>query len=190
MTTLRLPHLRRLTRVLAALCLAFVAVIAVELAAGGSSPLPPDPSPTRTRAAAPKETAGFSLPPASSYDEIVTRPLFSDTRRPSAFSTASADAHPNFVLVGTVLSSTSRDALIRHGQPARVDHVAEGQTLDGWTVQSIEPDRVIFANAGANLEVTAKNASIAAAPPRERRGAGEREQPSNLTSVPNPANKE
>lgn len=190
MTALRLPHLRRPTRLLAALCLALVAVVAVELTASHPSPLPPDTSAARPHAQAIlRDAASFSLPPASTFDEIVTRPLFSDTRRPSAFSTASADAHPNFVLVGTVLSSTTRDALIRHGQQARVDHVSEGQSLDGWTVQSIQPDRVIFANAGASLEVTAKNASIAAAPPRRHHGADE--QPaSNLSSVPNSANKE
>jgi hypothetical protein len=190
MTAPRLPRWHRLTRLLAALCLGLSAVIAIEIAgtpsAGRSTPL--DGPGQRPRAArAPHDDTSFSLPPVSTFNEVAARPLFSDTRRPSAFAAATADARPTFVLVGTVLSSQARDALIRHGQPAQVDHVAEGQTIDGWTVGSILPDRVIFTNAGARLEVTAKDATtIANAPPRRGRTSSS----SNLSSVPAPTNKE
>ncbi|MBV8534030.1 MAG: hypothetical protein JO128_00475 [Alphaproteobacteria bacterium] len=187
MTAMGLPHGHRLSRLLAVLCLALGAVIATEIADSPST-APPTASDTRPRAAkAAPDDASFTLPPVSTFSEVVARPLFSDTRRPSTFAAASPDARPTFVLVGTVLSSQARDALIRHGQPARVDHVAEGQTLDGWTVDSILPDRVIFANAGTRLEVSAKEATTIAAAPEHRRNSS---PSNNLTSVPEPPSKE
>ncbi len=182
MTALHVP----LTRLLAALCTGLGALIAVEIA-DRPSPAPlqsPSASPRASKAA--HDDAGFVLPPASAFSDVVARPLFSDTRRPSTVATATPDARPTFVLVGTVLSSEARDALIRHGQPARVDHVAEGQTIDGWTVDSILPDRVVFTKAGGRLEVSAKEATTIANSPRR----GGSSSSNNLTSVPEPASKE
>jgi hypothetical protein len=177
---------RPLTRLLAALCAGLGALVAIEIAEGpGTAPLPPPNAGPRPTKAAPDD-AGFALPPASTFSDVVARPLFSDTRRPSSVATAAPDAHPTFVLVGTVLSSEARDALIRHGQPARVDHVAEGQTIDGWTVDSILPDRVVFTNAGARIEVSAKDATTIANAPRR----GSSSSTNNLTSVPEPTSKE
>jgi hypothetical protein len=187
---MRLPQWHRLTRLLAVLCLGLGAVIAIEMSASPSSD---EPAPQESAGAHPRvakaahDDASFVLPPASTFSEVVARPLFSDTRRPSAFAAAAADAHPAFVLVGTVLSSQARDALIRHGQPARVDHVAEGQTIDGWTVDSIQADRVIFTNAGARLEVSAKDATTIANAPARRPNSS---PSNNLTSVPERPSKE
>ncbi len=186
MTAIRLPRWDRLTQLLALLCLGLGALIAVEITDSPSPGSLVDAGARPRAVKAAHDDASFSLPPPSTFTEVVTRPLFSDTRRPSAFAAATPDAHPTFVLVGTVLSSHARDALIRHGQPAKVDHVAEGQAIDGWTVDSIQSDRVIFTNAGERIEVTAKAATIANAPPR--RGSGP--SSSNLSSVPKPTTKE
>lgn len=187
MTAVRLLRRHGLTRLLAVLCLGLGAVIAIEITDRPSTAPLEDPGVHPRAAKAARDDATFVLPPASTFSEIVARPLFSDTRRPSAFAASTPDAHPSFVLVGTILSSQARDALIRHGQPARVDHVAEGQTIDGWTVDSILADRVIFTNAGARLEVSAKEATtIANAPPRRTNSSPS----NNLTSVPKPASKE
>lgn len=163
MIALGWPRPRRLTHLLAFACVGLAGIVALELTAAPGMP-PSDQPPTHPPAtAAGSDTVRFAMPPADSYAEIETRPLFSNTRRPSAFAAATAQAHPNFVLVGTILSHDERDALIKHGQPARVDHVTEGQAVDGWTVDSILPDRVIFTNAGARLEVKAKESDAAPA---------------------------
>ena len=152
-----LPRVSRTTRVLALACTGLCTVIAAELAA--SPPAPPSSAPTpssRGPAASVDANDGFAMPPLSAYGDVLARPLFSDTRRPAAVAAAAANARSTFVLVGTILSRQERSALIKHGQPSHIDHVVEGQTVDGWIVESIAPDRVVFANAGARVSVTAK----------------------------------
>ena len=94
----------------------------------------------------------FSMPPLSAYAEVVARPLFSSTRRPSAI--AALDEKPaDFTLVGIVISPRERHALFSHGIPAQLEHVVEGQSVDGWTVTSIEPGRVLLAQGGREIEI-------------------------------------
>ncbi len=196
MTALLSPGPRRAMRLLGLLCLGLGAVIALELSGDrGAPPAPAGGAPGKARR--PGADAGFAMPPASTFAEIVARPLFSDTRRPSADIGAQAEARPDFVLVGTILSRETRDALVRHGRPARVDHVAQGQSLDGWTVHSILSDRVIFTRADARLEVKAKDGPVLAVQPRggavretARVDASPAPAGSNLTSVPSSRMKE
>ena len=184
MSAWRLSRLGRAPRLLALTCLGLAAVVAVELTDAPAAP-PTIGSATVGPATPPaREVESFSMPPRSIYDDVLARPLFSDTRRPSAFA-ATAAQHPTFLLVGTVVSQQERSALIRHGQPAHVDHVAEGQSLDGWTVSSIRPDRVVLTNAGARLAVTAKGeTSVTAHPEPMRHPSGP------LSSVPSPPSKD
>jgi len=82
--------------------------------------------------------------------EILQRPLFSPTRQPPDQSSApeAAEAEkeplkPPGRLEGTAILPGMREALFeREGDKPLA--VKVGQNIDGWTVTSIEPDRVIL----------------------------------------------
>jgi general secretion pathway protein N len=108
---------------------------------------------------------GFSMPPLSAYADVVARPLFSSTRRPAA-QAALDDKPADFTLVGIVISPGERHALLRHGSPAQLEHVVEGQSVDGWTVTSIEPGRVLLAQSGREAEINSSTKPGQAAEPK------------------------
>jgi len=144
------------TPVLGAVCAGLAAVIYFELTG-------PDLGPSLTAAARTPPPSGkpvstartFTVPPMSEYSEVVERPLFDPTRRSSSPSTAEESSTTNLTLIGTVLSGTSRHALIRHMQGSRVERVIEGQNIDGWTVESIEGDRVVLSHDDRRLSLKA-----------------------------------
>src|SRR5579883_792318 len=117
-------------------------------------------APASQRAALPKpDDAAFALPPIETYAEVTERPLFSPTRRPPP-----PEAIPenignagNFVLLGIVISDGSQTALIQHGRPPTLARLAEGQALEGWTVQSISANSVTLQNAGTQHTLKLKD---------------------------------
>lgn len=163
MTGRRMRH-RRAPFALAALVAALGALIylesmppAIELpanAAAGPDLKPGAPIP---------DTTGFAIPPLRSFAEVLARPLFSPTRRPSLDAPAGDARSSGFTLVGIVISSGEHHALIEHGQPPRLERVVEGQELDGWTIEAIAPDAVALRRADQRLELKAKDAPPPAA---------------------------
>jgi hypothetical protein len=83
-----------------------------------------------------------SLPPLASYATIVERPLFSPSRRPAlgARTALGPSIESRYRLVGIIAAGPKKKALVAEG--ARRVEIAEGDTLDGWTVAAIGKDRV------------------------------------------------
>ncbi len=109
------------------------------------------------QAPAPATARKFDPPPAQLYAEIAERPLFVPGRRPQA---DSADANakapvkpPALAVQGVVLAPDQRFAVIAHGNPLRYDAIAEGGTVEGWHIDSIDRDRVALSAGGAKIEV-------------------------------------
>jgi hypothetical protein len=142
------------------LCLGLAGLIYVELDQPSiDSIAKASPAPPRDPATASRDAPAFTMPPIRAYTEVLERPLFSETRRPSVDSPA-APVDPRssaFNLVGTIISANERHALIEHGQPPHLERVSEGQDIDGWAVESIRNDRVILTRAEAKLEVKVKD---------------------------------
>jgi len=169
---------------LAAACAVLVGVVYIELDAPEIEP------PAKAAGAAAQEPekllvqdASFSMPPLRSFAGVLSRPLFSETRRPPLQPVAAADTRAAaFTLVGTILSAQERHALVEHGQPPHLERISEGQDIDGWTVEQILPDRVVFGRADARIEIKAKDSSLRPVPPRRAAGAAP------VTPVPDPAN--
>jgi type II secretory pathway component PulC len=141
----------QLRHALSAICLIILVVIAVELV-----PSRPDLSST-TRVLAPLQpdvanAPSFTLPPAVAFTEILARPLFSRTRRPSA-QAGQLPASSSLTLVAVVISTDERHALLGSGQPSKVARVHEGDTIAGWTVEAIMPDKVIVRRVDAREEI-------------------------------------
>jgi hypothetical protein len=141
---------RHLPAFLLLLCLGLGAIVYVE--AAPSDP-PAVPAVVGNHAITDRtREPTFALPPLNIYSEVVARPLFSPTRRPSA-APASAERPANFILTGIIISRRERHVLIAHGVPRRVDRVAEGQDVEGWTVKAIDADRVLLIRGGDEIEL-------------------------------------
>ena len=158
------PLRRPLILFLAAACLGLGAVVFVELTAAPSHSGDPVAASAAIRAPDPAGTPHFSLPPLARFSAVTARPLFSPSRRPAP---ASATVGPwsSFVLAGVIITPQSREALILHGNPPVAAHIALDQRIDGWTVTSILPDRVVLKHNGEAHEIRLpQNAAAAAAP--------------------------
>jgi general secretion pathway protein N len=172
---------------LAAGCVALIGIVYVELDAPDIEP------PAKAAVAAapepqkpPAENLSFSMPPLRNFAGVLSRPLFSETRRPPRQTVGAAEMRDaNFNLVGTILSAQERHALVEHGQPPRLERVSEGQDVDGWTVEQILPDRVIFGRGDTRVEIKPKDVSRGVPPPR-RAAAGAPISP--VTPAPDPVN--
>jgi hypothetical protein len=144
---------------LAALCALLAAGLWLEIQAR-----PAEPALSVSRPAAVSAAAGaansqpaFVMPPMRAYSEVLARPLLSQTRRPPRAATAQAPAPSDLTLVGVIASARERYALIRHGQPPKLDRVAPGQELNGWMVEEILIDRVILGRADAQSALKLKD---------------------------------
>jgi len=155
----------RLTRhlALAVLSIALGAALWLELKHGGAvtngtSAVTPAPARPPT-SSAPADPA-FALPPLNAYRAIEARPLFWTSRRPIAAAQGAAAAPSGLALLGVVEGKGETVALIRHGQPPRVERVHEGATVEGWTVTKVALGSVVLVSGGTEAELKPK-----AAPP-------------------------
>ena len=140
----RLSSQLKIGVLLGALCLGLGAIAATEL---GDAPAATQDR--RSPTVAPKSPATnsdtkFTLPPLQRFGIVTERPLFSPDRKPPQHADNTAGAWSSFVLAGIIITPQSREALVLHGKPPVVAHVREGQALEGWTIASIDPDRVVF----------------------------------------------
>ncbi len=119
--------------------------------------------------------AEFEMRPLETFSETLERPLFMATRRPPEPQPevdAPPPARPEAVgmeLNGIVISPTGRRALLRPLKSREVVRATEGQVIEGWTVQSILPDRVILQRDGVSEELRLVDKAVAAAAKRRQR---------------------
>ena len=148
----------------------------IGLASGAPAPAATAPASAPPPAAA----ASFDPPPLPRFAEIAERPLFLPGRRPQADDVEPAKPTaalkpPALAVQGVVLSPERRYAVIAHGNPVKYDAVAEGDTVEGWRVDSIDRDRVALSAGDAKVEVPVgkfDKSRAAAAPGRTRGGFG------------------
>jgi general secretion pathway protein N len=129
---------------LGALCLGFGALATSELSSAPAATQSQAPSRAAGTPAATNAAASFALPPLQRFAIVTERPLFSPDRKPPQHTDDTAGAWSSFVLAGIIITPQSREALVLHGKPQTVAHIQEGQALEGWTITSIYPDRVVF----------------------------------------------
>lgn len=153
---------------LAALCVVLAATVGLELAGGGeaaTAALPAVAAPAS--AALPAPPASFKLPPLASYAEVTERPLFTATRRPRP-PEAGQDLlgkSSGFVLLGIILAPDDKAVLVQHGHPAEIARLKEGQAVEGWTLQSILPDRITLQHGATEVELKLKDRPGPPGPP-------------------------
>lgn len=126
----------------------------------------------RQPAAAERERPRFTLPPLGQYADIIARPLFNEDRRPTETAPRVAGPAPdvNFRLIGVVMTTKKKEALF---QLTRRNEVARGgleSWIEGWMIESIEPDRVMLRRGPNTTELSLERSSppAAARPPETR----------------------
>lgn len=148
------PPQRALVGALFAACCGFAALIALEWTMPDETPAADAALSAGDAAQAAAAPKSFVLAPLQSFSAVAERPLFAPDRRPPPQAAAdSLGAWSALVLAGIVITPSSRQALIAHGNPPSIVHLEEGQTVDGWTVQSIAADRIVVANGGEKHEL-------------------------------------
>lgn len=93
------------------------------------------------------EIPRWDPPPLARFAPALDRPLFAPDRRPPPVG-AEAEPEPRQALIatlqGVMLSGTERRALIRPGTGDQVVRLKEGDLLQGWRLEEIGPDHVLF----------------------------------------------
>jgi len=133
---------------LAAACAAMaLAALAPWVVGTGAPPTPPSAPDTALPRLQP-------LPPFAEFAAIAARPLFSPTRRPEAARPASGIA-ARYRLQGIVIAGTTRHALLAPVAGGPALELAEGGTVEGWTLRRIENGRAFFASpSGTEASLT------------------------------------
>jgi general secretion pathway protein N len=99
----------------------------------------------------------YEPPAANAFDGVLARPVFAPSRRPPQDAPAAAvEAAPvlaafDLELVGITINGDERLALVQQPGVPVVLRMAPGAAAGGWTVETIEPDRVLF-RSGTRLE--------------------------------------
>lgn len=140
---------RLLIALLALICAAFATVVATELtssAGSASQTVASDASAPSKPEFGAAQRATFSLPGLPSFSIVTERPVFSPSRRPAARAADGSGAWSSFELAGIIITPQAREALIVHGKPPAIVHIAEGQAVEGWTLKAIYRDHVVFSD--------------------------------------------
>jgi hypothetical protein len=134
----------------------------------------PPESPPATPPVADAPAAATGAAPFSDYQQMLERPLFSSTRRPPVL----ADALPDNLdakqlrevwrLSGIALEHGRQLALFSERQGERRLVLEVGMVLaDDWRLEHIGSDRVLFSNAGGEVEMPLREPIIAPEPTAE-----------------------
>jgi general secretion pathway protein N len=148
-------------------CTLFGVAIAVEVVRGRK--------PVEDAPASPAKLAdvgllpGFALPPADQgFPEVANRPLFVPTRRPAPPAAATQASMPKgqFTLLGTSVTKELGDiAMLKHLPTNKFHSVRKGEQVNGITVDTVQPDRVILRMGEETEEISMRTAKSPALPP-------------------------
>ncbi|MBL8250631.1 MAG: hypothetical protein JNK31_03060 [Candidatus Competibacter sp.] len=103
----------------------------------------------------------YRLPAQGKYHEIDARPLFVATRRPEppvpeepAAEPPPAGPEKKFLLLGVAISPGATTVLLRpEGPNAKTVRVKLGETLDGWALDKVFPNRVVIRQGQTTREL-------------------------------------
>ncbi len=89
----------------------------------------------------------FVLPPmGKSFDAMLTRPLFTPSRRPSASESdtrlPSSMRRGQFTLLGVIITKEKKIAMLREIATGKVMNVQQGNEVNGMQLETLEPEKV------------------------------------------------
>ncbi len=143
------------------------------------SEIPPAAGAPKVELPAPLPT--FALPAVARLTETIDRPLFLPARRPvevekplPSAETPKADAPLEVVVSGVIMAEKRQFALVRRQAGGETLRLAAGDTIDGWTVTSVLPDRVLFLKDETTKEIELKDLTPSKPKPKRERGRSRR----------------
>ena len=151
---------RRMALVLALVVAGCATALYAELQAraeGAQAAAPPPVEPAALALPSIEEPA-VAVPPLAAYAAVVERPLFSPTRRPPVVAAPDEAAPParrdELTLRGVMLAPHKRVALIEiEGADEEARWLAEGETLQGWTIAAVRERHVVLSEHGETREL-------------------------------------
>jgi hypothetical protein len=114
----------------------------------------------------------FVFPPLETLGEIVSRPLFNDSRRPITVEEPTPEAKQrelNLMLSGIVIDHTGKIAHLRSATDKQTKALSEGDKIGDWQIQSILPNSVVLRSGGRVETLFMQKPGAAAAKPSKRR---------------------
>jgi len=144
--------------VLLMLCGLLAVVILIEWV----MPLGMDPESASAAAAAQQlpsvRTASYVHPPFSAYQEILERPLFFEDRRFPV--SAAVEAEPpkplRLELIGVAIVGATRTAMLQSQADGRMHNLREGDSHDGWELETVSVDNVTFSRGSESAQLPLK----------------------------------
>ena len=98
-----------------------------------------------------KQATSLVFPDLDTMDEIISRPLFNESRRPVTVEKIVPVAKPtdlNVMLSGIVIGQTQQIAHLRSLSDKETLALSVGDKIDGWEIQSIFADHVVLRSGG------------------------------------------
>jgi hypothetical protein len=146
------------------------ALLALALVYQIAAPLPDiDPPIVQMKAHAQQiaDVVPVSTPPPETFAEIATRPMFSPARRGAAAPASGATtlAPPEVTLVGIMIDSRDRIAMLRTPSSPLATAFHLGATVSGWQLSEIAPDRIVLSAGPARDEIRLDANKAPAKPP-------------------------
>ena len=145
---------RTMLGISAVMALIIVAEV-VLLGAGSNTSLPEATPATASSQDAASETviANLRIPPVITYQAVVERPLFSDSRRPAQVAPGgkaaqAAQLGAKWRLTGIVMAGDNSFVHVEGIRDRKTVRLKVGMPLDGWQLEEIEPDHVTFTSGG------------------------------------------
>jgi hypothetical protein len=149
-----LRHLSPYAQVMTGGILVLASVIVLEIAwldFGAASATLAGDSDTGDTAVAPAAGGAdvVSIPPLPTYRELLTRPLFMETRRPVPRATAAQTARridpgTQWKLTAIIVAGEDSHVFVQGLRDNTIRRLDSGQMLDGWRVSEITPQYVTF----------------------------------------------
>ncbi len=134
------------TTLLLGVCLALAALVYVQAGMEAPGPAPSGGGEIPPLAALPAQPY-YAMAPVEDFSAILERPLFSPSRRPPEQGVAAVPAPESqlqVTLVGVIISSEEQIAIVRLTDASRFARLSVGDSLQGWILDLIEPNRITF----------------------------------------------
>lgn len=99
------------------------------------------------------------MPPRQQFSQLIARPPFAATRRPPQPRRTVVEAkpqpvpRPRILLVGTFVNSESGVAVVQKAGVEKQIRLSKGETIDGWKLHEILPDRILLKSKDEAFEV-------------------------------------
>ena len=154
---MRLPMLSRSTQALFAGNAFLVFLVALQMLSPASPAADAADVPPEGEATMPEfGDVSLSPPALSALSDMVERPLFLSTRRMPEPEEAAPPPPPKPIrlkLVGVALAGGSRVALLRNLVNNQLIHLAEGETHDGWSLDTVGAQSASFSRGPQTTEL-------------------------------------